>query len=181
MNDTSEKAHKQPRRVPLLLALLTFFGMFVGALVPFFPILWSIGVTWANAVQLLLCFCLGLSFIFVDFARPVLGVKTPVGVALGILLLPLAIYGALLLCFLAFRRRISYAFLCVILGCVLFANVAGCRKVWNELGHSLSQNLREVGKTRAALPVTIPPAIEKKLKKSSGQSAPVSRSVSERV
>ena len=80
-------------------------------------------------VQLLFCFCIGLSFLLIDWLRPYLGVKTPTGVALGIVMLPVVIYAILLFRFIFVRRWINYALLCVILGCILFANVAGCREV----------------------------------------------------
>ncbi len=95
--------------------------------------LWATGRTWSNALQLLCAFCITLSVLLMDWLRPYLGVKTPTGIALGIILLPLAVYIILLIRFIFVRRWISYAILCVILGCVLFANVAGCRVVLKGL------------------------------------------------
>ncbi len=94
---------------------------------------WATGTTWSNALQLLCAFCIGLSFLLIDWLRPYLGVKTPTGIALGIVLPPLVVYIILLFRFIFVRRWINYALLCVILGCVLVANVAGCREVMKGL------------------------------------------------
>jgi hypothetical protein len=143
---------KKPRQVPIFLGVLTFFGMLFVTLIPFLPILRATGATWSNALQLLFAFCTGLSFLLIDWLRPYLGGKTPTGMALGVMLLPLVVYSILLVRFILVRRWISYAILCVILGCILFANVAGCRRVVSDLGHSLSQNQRQVNKSMHMYP-----------------------------
>jgi apolipoprotein N-acyltransferase len=127
---------KKPRQVPIFLGALTFFGMFFGTIILAFrlgPSLNIVGTNRSEALQLLVCFCMGLSFLLMEWLKPFLGVNSPTSVTVGIMVLPVIIYFILLHCFIFVRRWISYALLCVILGCVLFANMAGCRDVWKGL------------------------------------------------
>ena len=103
---------------------------------PFVPDIGKIIKVLAQLAELALAFPLGLVMIIADPLRRTVQEK-PV-LILPILLIPWTIYAVILCCFISCRRWTSYAVLCIILGCILFANVAGCREVVKDLSHSLT-------------------------------------------